>query len=203
LAVDEDNRVLVWAGDTETAQEVTAQSAQLTPQPATQPEPLPQVESRHTAPPSPDAERRQLTVMFCDLVDSTKLSFQLDPEDYYEVVRAYQVTCTEVIRRYEGHVAQYLGDGLLVYFGYPMAHEDDAHHAGRAGLGIIGAMEALNTHLEYRIRASDCQYGSVYTWTSRGWGDGESRATGTVSAGGSAQSCGPHAGKCCAQYACD
>jgi len=64
--------------------------------------------------------------MFCDLVDSTELSQMLGPEDLREAVRAYQQTCTEVIRRFEGHIAQYLGDGLLVYFGYPQAHEDDA-----------------------------------------------------------------------------
>jgi class 3 adenylate cyclase len=68
-------------------------------------------------PHSPDAERRQLTVMFCDLVGSTPLAEQLDPEDLREVVRAYQQTCAEVIQRVEGHIAQYLGDGLLVYFG--------------------------------------------------------------------------------------
>ena len=75
------------------------------------------------------AERRQLTVMFCDLVDSTALSAQLDPEDLREVVRAYQATSTEAVRRYDGHIAQHLGDGLLVYFGYPVAHEDDAVRA--------------------------------------------------------------------------
>ena len=79
-------------------------------------------EARHT----PAAERRQLTVLFCDLVDSTALAGRLDPEDYREVVRAYQDTCAAVIQRFEGHIAQYLGDGLLVYFGYPQAHEDDA-----------------------------------------------------------------------------
>jgi class 3 adenylate cyclase/predicted ATPase len=87
--------------------------------------------------------------MFCDLVDSTKLSSQLDPEDYRDVVRAYQATCTEVIRRYDGHVAQLLGDGLLVYFGYPHAHEDDAQRAVRTGLGILAAMEDLNKRLPY------------------------------------------------------
>ena len=75
---------------------------------------------------APDAERRQLTVLFCDLVGSTMLSGQLDPEDLRAVVRAYQETAAGVIQRYEGHIAQYLGDGLLVYFGYPQAHEDDA-----------------------------------------------------------------------------
>ena len=85
--------------------------------------------------------------MFCDLVDSTALSGQLDPEDLREVVRAYQTTCTEVVQRFDGSIAQYLGDGLLVYFGYPQAHEDDAQRAVRAALGIIDAMGALNTRL--------------------------------------------------------
>ena len=76
--------------------------------------------------------------MFCDLVGSTTLSAQLDPEELREVVQAYQETCTEVIRRYDGHIAQHLGDGLLVYFGYPVAHEDDAARAVRAGLEIVG-----------------------------------------------------------------
>ena len=79
--------------------------------------------------------------MFCDLVGSTALSEQLDPEELREVVRAYQETCTEVIRRYDGHIAQHLGDGLLVYFGYPTAHEDDAPRAVRAGLEIIEAIQ--------------------------------------------------------------
>jgi len=96
----------------------------------------------------PDAERRQLTVMFCDLVGSTRLSARLDPEDFREVVRSYQETAADVIRRYDGHIAQYLGDGLLVYFGYPQAHEDDAHRSVRAALGIIEAMGTLNGRLE-------------------------------------------------------
>src|SRR5213078_4778434 len=99
-------------------------------------------------PATPEAERRQLTVLFCDLADSTKLSGQLDPEEYRDVVRASQATCTEVIRRYDGHIAQLLGDGLLVYFGYPVAHEDDAQRAVRTGLGILAAMEDLNTRLQ-------------------------------------------------------
>src|SRR5262249_42973932 len=98
---------------------------------------------------TPDAERRQLTVMFCDLVDSTKLSSRLDPEEYRDVVRAYQTACTEVIRRYDGHIAQLLGDGLLVYFGYPQAHEDDAQRAVRTGLGILAAMDDLRTRLPH------------------------------------------------------
>jgi class 3 adenylate cyclase len=96
---------------------------------------------------APDAERRQLTVLFCDLVGSTQLSGQLDPEDLRAVVRAYQEAAAEVIARYEGHIAQYLGDGLLVYFGYPTAHEDDARRAVHTGLGIVQAIAILNTGL--------------------------------------------------------
>jgi len=86
-------------------------------------------------------------VLFCDLVESTALAGRLDPEDYREVVRAYQDTCAEIIQRFEGHIAQYLGDGLLVYFGYPQAHEDDAQRAVRTGLGMVEAMDTLNSHL--------------------------------------------------------
>src|SRR5262249_42752622 len=92
--------------------------------------------------------RRQLTVMFCDLVESTQLSSLLDPEDYRDIVRAYQQVCSEVITRYEGYTAQLLGDGLLVYFGYPQAHEDDAQRPVRAGLGILAAMGDLHTRLQ-------------------------------------------------------
>ena len=125
------------------APQVTSPTEQLHPQ-ATQPTPL--------APPSaqgprPAAERRQLTVLFCDLVDSTALATQLDPEELREVVRAYQRVCAEAIQRFEGHIAQYLGDGLLVYFGYPQAHEDDGQRAVRAALGMVQAMTRLNEHL--------------------------------------------------------
>src|SRR5262249_49581611 len=101
----------------------------------------------------PEAERRQLTVMFCDLVDSTALSQRLDPEELREVVRTYQETCTEVIRRYDGHIAQHLGDGLLVYFSYPTAHEDDAQRAVRTGLEIVEALkgQARQQPLQVRI----------------------------------------------------
>ena len=96
---------------------------------------------------APEAERRQLTVLFCDLVGSTQLSGQLDPEDLRAVVRAYQEAAAEVIQHYAGHIAQYLGDGLLVYFGYPTAHEDDARRAVHTGLGIVQAIATLNTRL--------------------------------------------------------
>src|SRR5215467_4127066 len=144
VAVDEDSRVLVWTGGTSMA----PSAATPVPLPA-MPDVAPaQGEAAPVAPPTPEAERRQLTVMFCDLVDSTKLSSQLDPEEYRDMVRAYQATCTAVIRRYDGHIAQLLGDGLLVYFGYPQAHEDDAQRAVRTGLGIIEAVGALHTRLE-------------------------------------------------------
>jgi class 3 adenylate cyclase len=93
---------------------------------------------------TPDAERRQLTVMFCDLVDSVPLASQFDPEEWREVMRAYYETCEKVIARFDGHVANYLGDGLLVYFGFPRAHEDDARRAVWAGLGIVEAVGQLN-----------------------------------------------------------
>src|SRR5262249_46134541 len=107
-----------------------------------------QADGTPATPSTPDAERRQLTVMFCDLVDSTKLSSQLDPEEYRDMVRAYQNVCTTVIQRYEGHTAQLLGDGLLVYFGYPQAHEDDAQRAVRAGLGMLAALGDLHQGLQ-------------------------------------------------------
>jgi class 3 adenylate cyclase/predicted ATPase len=90
-----------------------------------------------------EAERRQLTVMFCDLVGSTELSTKLDAEDFRDVIKAFQDACTEVVARSDGHVAKSLGDGLLVYFGYPLAHEDDAARAVHAGLGIVEAVTAL------------------------------------------------------------
>ena len=104
-----------------------------------------------TAPEATDAaERRQLTVMFCDLVGSTALAGRLDPEELREHVRAYQAAGAEVIERFEGHVAQYLGDGLLVYFGYPLAHEDDPRRAVRAALAIVDAVATLNARTAAR-----------------------------------------------------
>src|SRR5713101_4614334 len=146
--VDEDGRGLVWTGDTASAQAVISPSAQITQPPAAQGQPSPQDAPLLTAPPLPDAARRQLTVMFCDVVDSTKLSAQLDPEEYRDVLRAYQAACVEAIQRFDGYIAQHLGDGLLVYFGFPTAHEDDAQRAILAGLGMLNAMHTLNTRLE-------------------------------------------------------
>jgi class 3 adenylate cyclase/tetratricopeptide (TPR) repeat protein len=106
------------------------------------------------APAAADAERRQLTVMFCDLVGSTELSSRLDPEDLREVIAAYQRAVAEVVRTFDGFVAKYMGDGVLVYFGYPQAHEDDAERAVRAGLGVIdavGRLDVKSVELQARI----------------------------------------------------
>jgi class 3 adenylate cyclase len=96
-----------------------------------------------SAPPVGQPEHRQLTLLFCDLVGSTELSARLDPEDMGAVVRAYQDCCAEVVRRWDGHVAKYMGDGVLAYFGYPRAHEDDAERAVRAGLDLTAAVASL------------------------------------------------------------
>jgi class 3 adenylate cyclase len=144
VARDEAGAVLVWTGGTSSA----PLTASPVPLPATLDVAPTQGEAAAVAPRTPEAERRQLTVMFCDLVDSTTLSSQLDPEEYRDVVRAYHTACTEVIRRYDGHIAQLLGDGLLLYFGYPQAHEDDAQRAVRTGLGICAVMGELNQELK-------------------------------------------------------
>jgi class 3 adenylate cyclase len=99
-----------------------------------------------SAPPEDRAERRQVTVMFSDLVGSTALSARMDPEDLREVISAYQKCVAETVGRFGGFVAKYMGDGVLVYFGYPQAHEDDAERAVRAGLGLVAAVGALKTH---------------------------------------------------------
>jgi class 3 adenylate cyclase/predicted ATPase len=142
---DEAGRGLVWRGEEATPTTPTHRAT-----PPAQPAGTPASAPTHPASPpaayhTPDAERRQLTVLFCDLVDSTALASRLDPEDLRDVIRAYQGTCAEVIQRFDGHIAQYLGDGLLVYFGYPQAHEDDAQRAVRTGLELLAAMWPLNT----------------------------------------------------------
>jgi class 3 adenylate cyclase/predicted ATPase len=108
-------------------------------------------------PPERDqAERRQLTVMFCDLVDSTALSRRLDPEDLQEIIRRFLDACSQAIGRFNGYIAKYMGDGMLVYFGYPHAHENDAERAVYAGLALLDAVQALNRenpHPEFGIAA--------------------------------------------------
>jgi class 3 adenylate cyclase len=96
-----------------------------------------------TGPARAEAERRQVTVLFCDLVGSTELSGRLDPEDMRQVIRTYQDACSAVITRFEGHVAKYMGDGVLAYFGYPRAHEDDAERAVRTALALRDAVGRL------------------------------------------------------------
>jgi len=141
LAVDEEGRVLVWTGGTSSA----PPPASPVPLPAT-PERRPaQGETAPIAPPRPDAERRQLTVLFCDLVDSTRLSQHLDAEDYRAVVRAYQEEAVTALQPWNGYVAQYLGDGLMVYFGWPTAYEDAAVRAVHASLALLAALEPFNT----------------------------------------------------------
>src|SRR5712691_772826 len=114
--VDDQGRGLVWTGDIEGTIDTPAPPPQAIPAPLTQETASVPPTSPLGTPRTPEAERRQLTVMFCDLVNSTALSEQLDPEDLREVVRAYQKVCSDVISRFDGHVAQYLGDGLLVYW---------------------------------------------------------------------------------------
>ncbi|MFM2119738.1 MAG: hypothetical protein RL722_1206, partial [Pseudomonadota bacterium] len=148
VAADEGGKVLVWTGapaaqadpyETPAAPELVS----ATPAPArTGLTPAP----HRAASASPAGERRQLTVMFCDLVGSTALSERLDPEDLHQLVTAYQQVVQRVMQRYEGHVAQYLGDGILAYFGYPRAHEDDPVRAVRAGLDILDEVARLELH---------------------------------------------------------
>ena len=154
LAADVDGELLVWAPEGRAAR----------PEPMALPQPLPALRhaEKPTAPAAerdlpaaapvapaavaaaPEAERRQLTVMFCDLVGSTALSTGMDPEDLRDVIASYQSRCSAAIRRYDGFVAKYMGDGILVYFGYPRAHEDEAERSVRAGLDIVDAMAELN-----------------------------------------------------------
>ena len=130
IAVDEDGKVLVWVGPAGVAATATATA---------------------TAP-ATEGERRQLTVMFCDLVGSTALSEKLDPEDLHELVSAYQHAIRRVVQRYDGYIAQYLGDGILAYFGYPAAHEDDAVRGVQAGLDILADISALKTRVPVQVR---------------------------------------------------
>ena len=104
------------------------------------------------ASPRDTAERRQVTVMFSDLVGSTALSARMDPEDLREVISAYQKCVAETVQRFGGFVAKYMGDGVLIYFGYPQAHEDDAERAVRAGLELVTAVSALKTHAALQTR---------------------------------------------------
>jgi class 3 adenylate cyclase len=120
------------------------------------------------------AERRQVTVMFSDLVGSTALSARMDPEDLREVISAYQKCVADTVRRFDGFVARYLGDGVLVYFGYPQAHEDDAERAVRAGLELIAAVAGVNTHAKLQTRI-DIATGLVVVGELEESGEGRER----------------------------
>ena len=146
--------------------------------------------------PEDRAERRQVTVMFSDLVGSTALSARMDPEDLREVISAYQKCVAETVRRFGGFVAKYLGDGVLVYFGYPEAHEDDAERAVRAGLELIAAGIALKTLAAsqtrwHRHRAGRC-----------GRSDWTGRRTGTWYRRRDAKPGSAFAGDCRAEFGC-
>jgi len=154
LAADEDGKVLVWTGappvpssefqvprSSQPSASQTADAGLRTPD-----------SKRQTLDSRLAGERRQLTVQFIDLVGSTALSQQLDPEDYHARVVAYQAACGQVIARYEGHIAQYLGDGVLVYFGYPAAHDEDAVRAVRSGLDIVAAVSQLEGTPPLQVR---------------------------------------------------
>jgi class 3 adenylate cyclase len=108
--------------------------------------------SAPSTPPEDRAERRQVTVMFSDLVGSTALSARMDPEDLREVISDYQKCVAETVQRFGGFVAKYMGDGVLIYFGYPQAHEDDAERAVRAGLELVAAVGAPKTHAALQTR---------------------------------------------------
>jgi class 3 adenylate cyclase len=114
--------------------------------------PLPDVEPAIDRSTKEDAERRQVTVMFSDLVGSTALSTRMDQEDLREVISAYQNCVAEIVRRFDGFIAKYMGDGVLVYFGYPQAHEDDAERAVRSGLELIAAVAGLKTRALLQTR---------------------------------------------------
>ena len=120
--------------------------------PPAQAETAPSTTGHIPVPKSSEAERRQLTVMFVDLVGSTALSARLDPEDMREIIRAYQDAVTGEVERFEGIVAKYMGDGVLAYFGYPEAHEDDAERAVRGGLALLGASTELRVRPVRRSR---------------------------------------------------
>jgi class 3 adenylate cyclase/predicted ATPase len=141
VAVDEGGEVLVWTGGSETTPSPLKEQGKV-PSASLEGQVTDQIQ------PSTQAERRQLTVMFCDLVGSTAMSERLDPEELREVVKAYQETCDEVIQRYEGTIMQFQGDGILVYFGHPVAHEDDAQRGVLAALEILDELPKLNNRLK-------------------------------------------------------
>ena len=136
LAADVDGELLVWTPS------ARSEPIHLAPAPLTALRHVPPVPAADRV--LPGAERRHLTVMFSDLADSTRRSAQIDPEDLGDVIRTYQEAVSEVVRRFDGYIAKFMGDGVLVYFGYPNAQEKDAERAVRTGLAILDALPALN-----------------------------------------------------------
>src|SRR6516162_463487 len=124
-----------------------------------------------------EAERRHLTVMICDLVGSTALSARLDPEDMNAVIDAYHAACARIMLTYDGFIAEFRGDGILAYFGYPRAHEDDAERTVRAGLDIIAAVARLETHAAEPLAVNEVKgiAAPVAAWVVEGVSASESR----------------------------
>ena len=150
--------------------------------------------SAPSAPPEDRAERRQVTVMFSDLVGSTALSARMDPEDLREVISAYQKCVAETVSRFGGFVAKYMGDGVLIYFGYPQAHEDDAERAVRAGLELVAAVSGLKTHAPLQTRV-----GIATGSGGRRRPDRVGRFSGASNRRRDAEPCGTLAGHCRAE----
>jgi class 3 adenylate cyclase/predicted ATPase len=139
------------------------------------PEPISPAPVAPSGLPADTAERRQVTIMFSDLVGSTALAVRMDPEDLREIVSAYQKCVAETVQRYDGFVARYMGDGVLVYFGYPRAHEDDAERAVRAGLELVIAVAALKSRAPLQTRIGIAT-GLVVVGELIGLGDAQERA---------------------------
>ena len=158
LAVDEDGQGFVFIGaalgDAGNAEHPSSESVAAGIAAAPVAAQVPALQAHTLGPPAAtataDAARRQLTVMFCDLVGSTPLSTGLDPEDLRDVITSFQNCCRQAIKRYDGFIARFMGDGILVYLGYPRAHEDDAERSARAGLDIVVGMTEFNAELGKR-----------------------------------------------------
>ena len=152
-----------------------------------------------SASPEDRAERRQVTVMFSDLVGSTALSARMDPEDLREVISAYQKCVAETVQRFGGFVAKYMGDGVLIYFGYPQAHEDDAERAVRAGQELVAAVGALKTDAFLQARVGI----ATRCWWSLAAPDRLRRFSGAGHRWRDAEPRGALAGRCGVEQRCD
>ncbi|MFP6742077.1 MAG: adenylate/guanylate cyclase domain-containing protein, partial [Alphaproteobacteria bacterium] len=144
LAADLDGQFLVWSPGAQ----VAAQQSPVTP--PRELTPLARNPVAENGTPS-GGERRRITVMFCDLMGSTELSTKLDPEDLQDVIRAYQDAVSRVAQDFDGFVAKYMGDGVLIYFGYPQALEKDAERALHTGLAVVDAMAVLNDSADHAV----------------------------------------------------